>query len=130
MTDREQIQAYIDRLEGEVAAEEAEPGLWVLTLDDDGGQVVITNEPPVLVFRVNVMRLPDDPNRRSQLMQKLLELNAGDMVHGSYGLEGTQVVLTEALQLENLAFSDFQASVESITLALGSHMATLASFQE
>ena len=52
------------------------------------------------------------------------------MVHGSYGVEGSQVVLTDALQLKNLDFNEFQASLDSITLALASHMSALASFKE
>ena len=61
---------------------------------------------------------------------ELRQLNATDLVHGSYGIEGTQVVLTDALQLEDLNFSEFQASLESINLALGSHLSALASYQE
>ena len=43
-------------------------------------------------------------------------------MHGSYGLEGDHVVLTDTLELENLDFSEFEASFDSITLALASHL--------
>ena len=68
--------------------------------------------------------------RRSELFRQLLEYNARDLVHGSYGLEGDHVVLTDTLELENLDFSEFEASFDSITLALASHLAALAPYRE
>jgi len=131
MTDRSDIQSFIDRLEdGFAISEEVEDGLWVLTPEDGGSPIVVTMSPPVLVLRVNVMQLPPPGDRRNELLQKLLQLNATELVHGSYGIEDTQIVLTDAMQLGNLDFSEFQASVDSITLALGSHLSTLASYQE
>ena len=131
MASRDDVQSFIDRLgDGVGTVEEVEADLWVLAADGDGGQIVVNYAPPVVVFRVNVIALPDDDERRNDLMRKLLELNATDLVHGSYGIEGTQVVLTDALQLEDLNFSEFQASLESINLALGSHLSALASYQE
>jgi hypothetical protein len=127
----EDVQGYVSRLDGNgVSAEEVESGLWVLTPDGGGGQIVVNYAPPVIVLRVNVMEMPADGGNRAALMRKLLELNAEEMVHGSYGIEDSQVVLTDALQIENLDFTEFQASIESITLALGSHLRSLASYQE
>ena len=127
----EDVQAYVSRLDGEgLSAEEIETGLWVLSSEDGGGQIVVNFAPPVVVLRVNVMEMPPEGSKQTALMRKLLELNAEEMVHGSYGIEESQVVLTDALQIENLDFSEFQASIDSITLALGSHMAALASFKE
>jgi hypothetical protein len=60
----------------------------------------------------------------------LLEYNARDLVHGSYGVEGDHVVLTDTLELTNLDYSEFEASVDSLTLALASHAGTLAPFGE
>lgn len=131
MASREDVQGFIDRLEnGAENAEEVEAGLWVLRGEGDGAQIVVNYAPPVVVFRVNVMELPADPDKRTELMQRLLELNVTDLVHGSYGIEGSAVVLTGALELENLDFTEFQATIDSINLALGSHLAAFASYQE
>lgn len=131
MASREDIQAFIDRLEnGAERAEEVESDLWVLHGDSDGAQIVVNYAPPVVIFRVNVMELPNHAGKRTELMQRLLELNVTDLVHGSYGIEGSSVVLTDALELQNLDFSEFQATIDSINLALGSHLATFASYQE
>lgn len=131
MISQDDVQSFIERLSNGVAGtEEVEPGMWVLTPGEDGVGIVVSFDPPVLVFRVNVMELPAPGAHRTELMEKLLELNAGDLVHGSYGIEGKHVVLTDALQLENLDFSEFQATYDSITLALASHMPALAPYQE
>ncbi len=126
----EDVQAYLERLGDGASADEVEPGLWVLSPEGGGGQIVVNFAPPVVVLRVNVMELPEDPSQRNALMKRLLELNATELLHGSYGIEESRVVLTEALQIEHLDFSELQASVDSITMALGSHLAALASYKE
>jgi hypothetical protein len=60
----------------------------------------------------------------------LLELNARELVHGSYGIEGDHVVLTDTLELENVDFSEFEASFDSLSLALATHMSALAPYRE
>ena len=57
--------------------------------------------------------------------QTLLELNATDLVHGAYGLEGDEVILVDALELQDLDYSEFQASLESLSLAVTSHVQLL-----
>jgi hypothetical protein len=92
--------------------------------------VVVHFAPPVVLLRVRVMELPQAEPRRGELFRQLLELNARDLVHGSYGLEGDHVVLTDTLELENLDFSEFEASFDSLTLALASHLGALAPYRE
>jgi hypothetical protein len=130
MASHDDLESFISRLDDAVSSEEVETGIWVLTPGDDSVPVVVSFDPPVVVFRVRVMDLPQAGSNRNELMQKLLEFNAEGLVHGSYGIEGAQIVLTDALQLENLDFNEFQASLDSITLALASHMSALAPFQE
>ena len=130
MTSREDLESFISRLDDDVNSEEVDAGIWVLSPGENGAQIVVSYDPPVVVFRVNVMDLPDGEGKRNELMRRLLELNAEGLVHGSYGIEGPRVILSDALQLENLDFNEFQASVDSISLALASHMASLATYQE
>ena len=40
------------------------------------------------------------------------------------------MVLTDTLELENLDYNEFEASFDSITLALASHYSALAPFKE
>ncbi len=131
MTTREDIQSYLDRLDGGAhAVREVEPGLWLLRPAGGGAEVVVHYNPPVVVLRVRVMEPPGEAALRGDLYQRLLELNAHDLVHGSYGLEGDHVVLTDTLELTHLDFEEFQASFDSILLALASHLGALAPYRE
>jgi hypothetical protein len=130
MTTQEDIESYLDRLEGGTAAvQELEPGLWVVRTRDDA-EVVVHYAPPVVILRVRVMELPAAEPRRSELFRQLLQFNARELVHGSYGLEGDHIVLTDTLELENLDYNEFEASFDSLTLALASHLSTLAPYRE
>lgn len=132
MVTREDIEDFLDRLGADGAThEELEPGLWVVkpggSLDFD---VVVTHNPPVVVIRVKVMPIPTDPAESASLSRRLLELNATDLLHGAYGIDGDAVVLTEALELAHLDFEEFLAAFESMTLSLTSHLRELAAFRE
>ena len=130
MTSKEDIEGFIVRLESEgVHAREVNPGLWVLTGSADSPEVAVHYNPPVLVLRVKVLEL-GAKNSKEELYRHLLRLNATDLVHGSYGIDGDAVVLTDALELENLDFNEFQASYDSMMLALASHLATLAPYRQ
>lgn len=128
MASREDLESFIARLDADISSEEVDSGIWVLAPGEDSAPVVVSWAPPVVVFRVKVMDMPEPGQKRTDLMQKLLELNAAGLMHGSYGIDGSHVVLTDALQLENLDFNEFQASIDSITLALASHIPALAAF--
>ena len=79
-----------------------------------------------MVFRVKVLDLDRVAvGQRQALYERLLELNASEMIHGAYGLEQGAVVVTDALQLENLDFNEFQSTVDDIGLAVSRHYATL-----
>ncbi len=127
MTTREDVQAWLDRLE--LPVESAAEDIWVVRTEE-GAELAVNYAPPVLVMRVRVMQLPADADRAAALNRQLLEYNARDLVHGSYGLEGDHVVLTDTLELTSLDYSEFEASFDSLTLALASHAATLAPFGE
>jgi hypothetical protein len=132
MVTREDIESFLDRLASEGATyREIEPGLWAVrpsgALDVD---VIVHYSPPVVVLRVKVMDIPADNGRGASLNRRLLELNASDLVHGSYGISNGSVVLTEGLELEHLDFEEFLSSYESMTLALATHLRELASYRE
>jgi len=130
MITREDIQSFLDRLEGgALTVTEVEPSLWIAKTPDDA-EVVVHFAPPVVILRVRVMELPASEPRRSELFRQLLEFNARELVHGSYGLEGNHVVLTDTLELEDLDFNEFEASFDSMTLALASHLTALAPYRE
>ena len=132
MVNCDDLESFLVRLGAEGASySEVEPGMFVVR---PGGtpdaQVVVHMTPPVLLLRMNVMPVPSDTDTAAKLSRRLLELNATDLVHGAYGISANDIILTEALELSNLDFSEFLAAYESMTLALASHVRELAPFRE
>jgi len=132
MVNKEDVERFLDRLTADGASySEVEPGLWVVKPTGElDFSVVVHYSPPVVLLRVKVMTLPTEPESLAHLTRRLLELNATDLVHGSYGIEDESIVITEALELSHLDYEEFQAAYESMTLALASHLRELGSFRE
>ena len=132
MVTREDLESFLDRLSQEGATyREIEPGLWAVR---PGGALeydfIVHHNPPVVVIRVKVMELPTTNGRHPDLYRRLLELNASDLGHGSYGISDGSIVLGEALELEHLDFEEFLSSYEGMTLALATHLRELTTYRE
>jgi hypothetical protein len=132
MVTREDIEAFLDRIAAEGATyREIEAGLWAVrpegSLEVD---FIVHHNPPVVVLRVKVMDLPKTNGKTADLNRRLLELNATDLVHGSYGISNGSIVLTEALELEHLDYEEFLSSYEAMTLALATHLRELTTYTE
>ena len=132
MVTKEDIEGFLDRVSAEGASyREVEPGLWIVK---PGGEldfaIVVNYTPPVVLMRVKVMSLPTDKAELATLSRRLLELNATDLVHGSYGIEEDSIVMTEALELAHLDYEEFQSAFESISLALASHLRELGTYRQ
>jgi hypothetical protein len=127
MVNREDIESFLIR--AEVDFQEIGDGIWyVLASSDEIAEkpgIVVNFQPPVVVFRADIRDLPIDDEDQLQLYRRLLELNAVDLVHGAYGLEDGGIILSDTLELENLDFSEFRASLESLALALTAHLPQL-----
>jgi hypothetical protein len=126
MMTREDLESYLIRMEYDF--EEIEESMWRIESGNDGAPVVVIYAPPVAVLRLKVMNLPDvaDDTRLASLYRRMLELNATDIVHGSYGIEAQEIVLSDALELETLDFVELRSSYESLTMAASSHLPELA----
>lgn len=132
MVTPQDIEHFLDRLAVEGASwREVEPGFWLVRPGGDLDlDVVVTHSPPVVLLRVKVMDLPKDAAALATLSRRLLEWNATDLVHGSYGIQDSAIVLTEALELAHLDYDEFVAAYESMTLALSGHLRDLAAYRE
>jgi Tir chaperone protein (CesT) family len=123
------IQDFLLRLE--LPYEEPSEGTFVIQGHDGLDNIVLTIAGPVVVFRVKLMEVPQSAvAHREELFRTLLELNATEMMHGAYGVEGNSVVICDALGLENLDFNEFAASIDDISMAVSSHRVRLAKFRE
>ena len=124
MTTREDLESYLLRMG--VEYEEVDEAMWLIK-GANGVNVVVNYTPPVVLLRLKVMELPTDPEdvRLASFYRRLLELNATDIVHGSYGIEANDVVISDALDLEDLDFSELRSSYESMLSAISMHISGL-----
>ncbi len=132
MLTKDDIESFLVRLGATGATyNEVQPGFWIVRPSEESElSIAVTLSPPVLLLRVNVMNLPTDAAQTATLTRRLLEFNASDLLHGSYGIQDNQIVLTEALELSALDYEEFLATYESMTLALASHLREIGSFRE
>ncbi len=125
MLSREDLESYLIRMDLE--HEEIAEGMYLLRGGEEGVPLVLDHSPPLLVLRLKVMDLPPPDPALAPLYRTLLELNASDVVHGAYGIEGEELVLLDTLQLEGLDYARLQASVESLLMAAASHVERIRS---
>ena len=124
MTSKEDLESYLLRMG--VEYEEVDENMWLIKPQNSAG-VVVNFTPPVVLLRLKVMELPQGAHDNfAPLYRKLLELNASDIVHGSYGIEENDIVLSDALELEDLDYSELRSSYESMVMAASSHVQELA----
>jgi hypothetical protein len=91
--------------------------------------VAVRVDPPLVVIRAHVGDAPDAANSSAEqatLFRRLLEANARLLVHASYGIDEGRIVLSSALELENLDFNEIQATLDEIDLALAQPLPELA----
>jgi hypothetical protein len=68
--------------------------------------------------------------KREEFFTKLLELNAKDLTHGAYGLEGNKVILVDTLEYDTLDYSEFRATLDAFSLALTQHYPILSVYRD
>ena len=86
--------------------------------------------PPVLVVQVAIGTAPRDLTKAAPIYKRLLELNASALLHSAFGLEGDQIVLAAALELEHLDLNELEAVLADIDVALGEHVPSLRNLVE
>jgi hypothetical protein len=124
MKTREDIESYLLRLG--VANEDLGHDIWRIK-DDGFDNLLVSLAGPVVVFRLKVMDLPK--TGREALFETLLRLNAGEMVLATFGVDGHAVILSASLPLENLDFSEFQAVIDDMGMAISKHYPVLSKFR-
>jgi hypothetical protein len=121
----EDLESLLIRMEAEY--EEIADGMWLVKGDGGTAPVVVHHSPPVVLLRLKVMDLPrGEDDRLAGFFRHLLELNATDLLHGSYGIDEDDVILSDALGLETLDFEELRGSYESLVLAASTHLPKLA----
>lgn len=119
MVSREDLESFLIRMD--LDYEEVDDGMFLTRADDTGLPVVVHHADALLLIRMKVMDMPEEGPASLELYRTLLELNATEVVHGAYGIEDGDLILSDTLELETLDFIELQASMESITLAAATH---------
>ena len=112
---REDVETYLYQLDRRF---EEQHGTLLVSTGATSPPIAIQVVPPIVVFRVTIGDIP----HRLRLYQRLLEYNASDLMHSSYGVEGSTVVLSGALALDNLDVNELEATLSDMDLALLRHV--------
>jgi hypothetical protein len=124
MVTRDDLESFLIRMD--LDFNEVDDGMYIVHTPNDGPPVVVHHSPPLLLVRLKVMDLPESSDLQ-ELYRTLLVWNATDVVHGAYGIEEGDLVLTDTLELGTLDFPELQASLESMQMAASSHIETIKS---
>lgn len=126
MNIKEKIENYF--IELDVPYERKEDNLWIISDESRSLQnIAVTLEDSIVTITVNVMQVPN--KGKEELFSKLLALNATDLMHGAYAIEGNAIVLLDTLEGETLDLKELQASLDAIGLALTQHYKVLAEYR-
>lgn len=126
MASNQEIQAYFEQLG--LPYQQVGEGMWILNMEEQGvPNLVVNHEPPILLLRIKLREVPK--KAREAFFERLLRMNATDLVHGAYALEGDNVVLMDTLQSENLDLNELEASIDSLALAAVESYKQLASYE-
>jgi hypothetical protein len=120
------IEQYL--IDFKLSYQEVGKNMWFIDDLDNGleGIAVMLNE-PLVVLRSVVMDVPKEG--KLEFFTKLLELNASDIVHGAYALEGGKVVIIDTLEYGGMDADEFRASIDSISIALTQHYPILSKYR-
>jgi len=126
MISRDKIERFLVKLS--LTFQEAGVGTWIVRDAEKGLEnlLIILSE-PLVILRINVMEVP--AAGKEKLFEELLRLNASDMVHGAYAVDGKNVIIVDTLEAETMDIEEFEASIDAIGLALAQHYRTLSHYR-
>jgi hypothetical protein len=124
MKTRDDIESYL--LKMGASYDDLGGDIWRLRLNGIEN-LMVSLAGPIVVFRLKMMDVP--AARREALFETLLRLNTTALFHCAFGIEGNAVVLTGALELENMDFNEFQAVIDDISMAVSKHYPVLSKFR-
>jgi hypothetical protein len=121
---QEDLERYLILLERHF--ERLEDGTYLLAVPGSQAPVALRLAPPVLVTQVEIGPAPKgDPEIEARVFRRLLELNASDLLHAAYSIEGDRILLGAALELDNLDLNELEATLADVGLALSNHVPAL-----
>ena len=120
------VEAYLGKMNRRYTPVEGEPGTFLVHGGTNMPPTALRVDPPLVVLRVHVGDVEGSAAANGQLFEKLLTVNAKSLVHTSFGLEDARIVLTAALELENLDYNELEATLDEIDVTLAQQVPSLA----
>ena len=122
------IEAYLERLNRQYKPVETEPGTYLIHSSNNMPPIALRVDPPLVVVRVHIGDVAPlkEAVDETALFRRLLQLNLKALVHTSFGLEDDRIVLSSALELENLDYNELEATLDEIDLTLAQQVPALA----
>lgn len=121
---QQDVEAYLSRLDRNF--ETLADGTLLVSTGRNSPPIVIRLAPPVVVLRVDIGPLPS-AEAEARVFKRLLELNARDLVHASYGIADDTIELSAALELDSLDLNELEAVLADLDLALATHVSEIRS---
>ena len=125
MRTEKDVEAYLLRLNRRFRSVEDSPGTFLVELGEKAPPLVVRVQAPLVVLRVQLGGV-EPAASDAAFFRRLLELNAKQLVHAAYGIDDGHVVLSSALELENLDFNELEATLDEIDIALAQQLPELA----
>jgi hypothetical protein len=120
----EDLEGYFNKLDRRF--EMLEDGTFLVAPASRQPPIAVRLVPPVVVLQVEIGDAPqDDAAVEAKLFRRLLELNAHELMHASYGLEGGAIMLSAALEADTLDLNELEATLADMGMALSDHVAQL-----
>lgn len=126
MISRDRVESYLVKLS--LTFQEVNQGTWLIRDPQKGLEnLLIVLSEPLVIMRMQVMEVP--PTGTAALFEELLRLNATDMVHGAYAVDGKNVIIIDTLEADTMDLEEFEASIDAIGLAIAHHYRVLAHYR-
>ncbi|MBP9114106.1 MAG: hypothetical protein KBF88_14945 [Polyangiaceae bacterium] len=108
------LEAYLDKLHKTYAPAEGKEGTYIVRVGTDLPSIGVRVAAPLVVFRAE---LKTDKTGEA-FYKELLSFNASRLMHSSFGLEGTTVILSSALAIDNLDLNELEGTLDELELAI------------
>lgn len=124
LTNRDEFERYLESSARPFSR--LDEATLLVTLAPNQPPAVLRVQPPVVVLQVEIGTVAfESVASEAAFYRRLLELNATDLLHSAYGLNGNTVELSAALELDHLDENEIEAALSDITLALVNQVASL-----
>jgi hypothetical protein len=121
------VEAYLARMNRTFQSAPGTTETFLVSGGENYPAVAVRVDPPLVILRVRIGDVPEAP---LELFRSMLELNARELVHSSYGVDEGHILLSSALELENLDYNELQAALDEIDLALAQQVPALAALSK